>query len=98
MGMTSAFSGTIWTAITITMNVVRPRKPNRATATAARNARMIEIATTVPTTTRLLVTSFQKKGTLIAVLKFSSVGGLGNQTGLRLRISLPGFKAVETIQ
>ena len=91
-------SGTICTAMTITMNALRPRKPKRATATAARNASRIEIATTVQTTVRLLTTSFQKNGTLIAVLKLSSVSGAGTQYGFRLRISRPGLKAVETIQ
>jgi len=61
------------------MKAVRPRNPKRATATAARNASTIEMATTVSTTTRLFTTSFQKKGTAIAVLKLSNVTGLGTQ-------------------
>src|ERR1051326_1494036 len=98
MGMTSAFSGTICTPMTMTMNAVRPRNPKRATATAARNATLIDIATTVSTTVRLLTTSFQKNGTCIADLKFSNVIGEGTQYGVRLRIWVPGLNAVVTIQ
>src|SRR6266849_1353253 len=96
--MTSALSGTIWTAMTITMNAVRPRNPKRATAAAARKASAMEMATTESTTVRLLTTSFQKKGWLIASRKLSKVACDGNQTGVRLKISLPGLSAVETIQ
>src|SRR3979490_2999920 len=83
MGITRALRGTIWTAMIITMNAVRPLKPNRATETAARNASAIEMMTTVRTTTRLLTTSFQKKGTFIAVRKLSNVegGGRGRRGG-----------------
>ena len=80
--MTSALSGTICTPMIMTMNAVRPWKPKRATATAARKADAIEIATTVqPTTIRLFMTSFQKNGTRDRVLKFSSVNGAGNPVG-----------------
>src|SRR6266481_7334673 len=96
--MTSALSGTIWTAMTMTMKAERPRNPNLATETAARKASATEIATTVRTTIRLLTTSFQKNGRFIASRKFSSVTGDGNHTGVRLRISLPGLSAVVTIQ
>src|ERR1700674_2780556 len=98
MGMTRALRGTIWTAMIMTMNAVRPLKPNRATETAARNASAIETTTTVSTTTRLLTTSFQKYGTFIAVRKLSKVGADGIQTGFRARISFPGLRAVEIIQ
>src|SRR2546428_1031966 len=96
--MTSALSGTIWTAMTITTNAVRPRKPKRATETAARNASAMEMATTERTTVRLLTTSFQKNGWLIAVRKLSSVTFDGNHTGVRLKMSLPCLSAVDTIQ
>ena len=79
MGMTSAFSGTICTPMTMTMKAVRPRNPNRATATAARNETTMEMATTESTTVRLLTTSFQKNGTCIAEMKLSNVAGAGNQ-------------------
>src|SRR2546427_2043257 len=82
----------------ITTNAVRPRKPKRATETAARNASAMEMATTERTTVRLLTTSFQKNGWLIAVRKLSSVTFDGNHTGVRLKMSLPGLSAVETIQ
>src|SRR5205814_10678898 len=98
MGMTSAFSGTICTPMTMTTKAVRPRNPNRATATAARNETTMEMATTERTTVRLLTTSFQKNGTCMADVKFSNVTGAGNQYGSRLRISLPGLSAVVTIQ
>ena len=44
--MISAFSGTIWTAMIITMKAARPRKRNFASASAARNASTSESATT----------------------------------------------------
>src|ERR1700674_1521844 len=98
MGMTRALRGTIWTAMIMTMNAVPPLKPKRATETAAKNASAIDSTTTVRTTMRLLTTSFQKKGTFIAVRKLAKVGGDGTQTGVSVRISPPGLNAVETIQ
>ncbi len=79
MGITSALRGTICTPMTMTMNAVRPRNPNRATATAARNETTMEMPTTVSTTVRLLTTSFQKNGTCIAEMKLANVTGAGNQ-------------------
>ena len=67
--MISPAPGIIWTAITITMNSLRPVKRYFATATAARNAIVIAIATVTPTMISVFTTSFQKNGWCIASRK-----------------------------
>ena len=81
-----------------TMKAVRPLKPKRATAIAAKKASASEAMTVTPTTTRLLVTPLTKKGRAIASWKFCRVNGDGIHLGVRLRMSRPGLKAVAIIQ
>src|SRR5262249_15263854 len=97
-GMTSADSGTIWTTRIRIRNARRPRKPKRATPTAAANARARETATTVSTTIRLVRTLVQKNGRETASAKLASVNGAGTSLGSKLRMSRPGLNAVATIQ
>ena len=80
--MISAFAGSIWITIIVTMNVVRPEKRNFASATAARNASTIESATTTPTMITLFFRSVQKYGLWSASWKWSSVGWSGNHVGV----------------
>ena len=90
--------GSIWIPITSTTKSLRPLKRYRASATAARNASTIEIATVTRTTIRLFFTSSQKNGLSIASRKCCSVGCRGIQVGVKLMISSSGLNAVETIQ
>ena len=96
--MIKALSGTIWTPMISTRNAVRPLKPKRAVATAARNEIASARASITPTTSRLFLTSSRKKGRAMASWKFCSVKGAGNHFGTRVRMSRPGLKAVATIQ
>ena len=96
--MISAFNGTIWTPMIMTRNAVRPRNPNRAVPTAARNAIASASTSITPTTTTLFLTSSMKNGRAIASWKFWSVKGAGIHFGVRLSMSRPGLKAVATIQ
>ena len=66
--------GSIWIPITSTMKSLRPLKRYFASATAARNASTIEIATVTVTMIRLFLTSSQKYGLWIASRKCWSVG------------------------
>ena len=65
-----------------TMKMPRPENRYFASATAARNASAIEIATVTSTTIRLFLTSAQKNGLWIAAPKCDSVGWSGIQVGV----------------
>ena len=67
--MISPAPGSIWMPIIRTMNSFRPVKRYLASATAARKASVIEIATVTQTTIRLFLTSAQKNGLWIASWK-----------------------------
>ena len=84
--------------ISRTTNTSRPVKRNLESATAARNASAIEIATVTPTITIELTTELQKYGRSIASRKCWSVGWSGIQVGVSLSMSSVGLNAVETIQ
>ena len=90
--------GSIWMPITSTTKSLRPVKPYRASAIAARNASATEIATVTSTTIRLFFTSSQKNGLSIASRKCDSVGCSGNHVGIRLTIWSFDLNAVEIIQ
>ena len=60
--MISPACGSIWIPITRTMNTLSPLKRYFASATAARNASTIAIATVTSTTMTLFFTSSQKYG------------------------------------
>jgi hypothetical protein len=98
MGMISASRGTIWTTISMTTRAARPRKLNRAAASAARKARASEISTVARTTRIEFWTSWRKCGLPMAERKFSSVPGIGSHLGSNDRMSTPRLKPVATIQ
>src|SRR6478752_5464708 len=96
--MMRAFAGSIWIAITITMNTRLPVKRYLASATAARNASATLSTTTIETTITLFFRSVQNAGARIASVKWTSVGWSGIQCGVYELISDPGLNAVQTIQ
>ena len=96
--MTRPAGGSLRIPIIATMNSLRPVKRYFASATAARNASTIEASTAEQTMIRLFFTVSQKNGRAIASRKWSSVGEVGNQVGVRLFTSSSGLNAVETIQ
>ena len=81
-----------------TMKSLRPVKRYFASATAARNASTIEIATASSTMITLFFTASQKNGLWIASRKCWSVGCPENHVGVWLLISSSGLNAVEIIQ
>src|SRR5439155_4133399 len=80
--------GSIWIPITSTMKSFRPVKRYFASATAARNASAIEIATVTRTMITLFLTSCQKNGCCVALRKCDVVGCSGTHVGLRLTTSM----------
>ena len=96
--MISPTCGSIWIPISRTMKTSRPVKRNFESATAAKNASAIEIATVTPTMSIELTTELQKYGRSIASRKCWSVGWSGSQVGFSLLISSVGLNAETNIQ
>ncbi len=80
------------------MKTSRPVKRNLESATAARNASVIEIATVIETMITLFTTELQKYGRSIASRKCCRVGWVGNQVGVRRLMSSVDLNAVANIQ
>ena len=96
--MISPTGGSIWIPIISTMNSLSPLKRYLASATAARKASTIAIATVTSTMMMLFLTSSQKYGWRIAFRKWSSVGCSGIHCGFSAMIPESGLNAVDTIQ
>ena len=84
--MISPVPGIIWIPIIRTMKSFRPVNRYFASATAARNASTIEMATATTTMMMVFFTTSQKNALWIASLKCPSVGLPENHVGVRLLI------------